>query len=349
MRFLFPSLLAFIPITLAGWFLHAPVFLIFFASGLAIIPLAKYIGDATEELSIYSSPAVGGFLNATFGNATEMIIGILGIQAGLTEVVKASLTGAIIGNLLLVLGAAIFCGGLKYKKQKFNATAVLASSSTLFLSIIALLIPAIFFQSFPETGGSVIENMSILVAIVMLISYFSNLWFSLHTHKHLYTEEVAKLESAKWSLRKSIMVLTAATVAVSAMSEILIKTIEPMVSSFGWSEVFIGVIFIGIIGNAAEHSSAVIMAMRNRMDLSLQIAIGSATQIAMFVAPFLVLMSLMFTHPMNLIFTTFELITIVLSVFIANLVTQDGESNWLEGLQLLLAYAIMAVGFFFYP
>ena len=346
---MFPLLLIFIPVTLASWFFDAPTSITFFASGLAIIPLAKYIGDATEELSLYSSPAVGGFLNATFGNATELIIGILGIQAGLLEVVKASLTGSIIGNLLLVLGAAIFCGGLKHKKQKFNATAVLASSSTLFLSIIALIIPAIFFQTFPQTRGIVIENMSLLVAAVMIVSYIASLLFSLHTHKHLYTEEIAELESGKWSLRKSIAVLSAATIGVSAMSEILIKTIEPMVSSFGWSEIFIGVIFIGIIGNAAEHSSAIIMAMKNRMDLSLQISIGSATQIAMFVAPILVLASLLFAHPMNLIFTTFELITIVLSVFMANLVTQDGESNWLEGLQLLLAYAIMAVGFFFYP
>lgn len=345
----FKILLFFIPVAFfVNSYRFSPI-VIFAFSALAIIPLAKFIGEATEELTIYTGPAWGGFLNATFGNATELIIGIFALQAGLIEVVKASITGSILGNLLFVLGSAIFFGGIKRKEQKFNATAAKASGSTLLLAIIALVIPAIFLQtsSISSTGG-VIEKLSVLVAIIMIIAYFASLIFSLYTHKHLYTEDVGKYE-AKWSIKKSISILLISTVAVAFMSEILVGSIEPIVASLGWTELFIGVIFVAIIGNAAEHTSAITMAVKNKMDLSLQIAIGSATQIVMFVAPALVLISLFFPTNMSLVFNTFELVAIIFSVFVVNAVIEDGESNWFEGVQLIMAYIIIAVAFFFHP
>jgi Ca2+:H+ antiporter len=344
----FAGMLIFVPVAIAAHFLHLPSIVVFLLSAIAIIPLAKFIGEATEELSVYTGSALGGFLNASFGNATEFIIGIFALRAGLVEVVKASITGAIIGNLLLVLGAAIIAGGLKFKRQKFNKTAAMASGSTLLLATIALVMPAIFNLTAPGTGGRIIEELSVFVSIFMLIVYLASLLFVLYTHKHLYTEEVGKYE-AKWSKAKSIAILLVSTIAVAWMSEILVGSIEPIVKSFGWTELFIGVIFVAIIGNAAEHTSAITMALKNKMDLALQISIGSATQIAMFVAPVLVLISLLFREPMSLIFSIFELVAIVLSVLITNMITEDGESNWLEGVQLLMAYAIMAVAFFFHP
>ncbi len=345
---IFIALLFFVPVTLIMVYLRASSLLVFFLAALAIIPLAKYIGEATEELSVYTGPALGGLLNATFGNATELLIGIFAIRQGLVEVVKASITGSIIGNLLLVTGMAMLAGGWRHKKQIFNKTGALAASSTLLLSGIALIMPAIFLQTAPSAGGKIIEELSVFVSVFMLIVYIASLFFILYTHKHLYTQDVGKYE-AKWSKIKSIVILLIATLAVAWMSEILVGSIEPVVSAFGWTELFIGVIFIAIIGNAAEHTSAIVVALKNKMDLSLQISIGSATQIAMFVAPFLVLISLFFKTQMNLVFNTFELIAIVLSILIANLIVQDGESNWFEGVQLLMAYAIMAVAFFFHP
>jgi Ca2+:H+ antiporter len=322
--------------------------LVFFISALAIVPLAKFIGEATDELAIYTGPALGGFLSATFGNATELIIGIFALQAGLIEVVRASITGSIVGNLLLVLGMAIFFGGLKYKKMEFNRTAAMASSGTLLLAAIALIIPAIFFQTAPLVGTNVIRELSVAVSVLMILVYVASLFFALKTHKHLYTEDVGKYE-AKWSAKKSALILLVATLAVAWMSEILVGAIEPVAQSFGWTELFIGVIFIAIIGNAAEHTSAIIMALKNKMDLALQISIGSATQVAMFVMPALVLASLMLKARMSLVFNTFELVVIVLSVLITNLVVEDGETNWFEGLQLFVAYAIIAVAFYFHP
>jgi Ca2+:H+ antiporter len=348
MEKIFFYLLALVPVAIIAHFFHVSPLVMFFLSALAIIPLAKFIGEATEELSVYTGPALGGLLNATFGNATELIIGIFAIQAGLIEVVKASITGSIIGNLLLVLGMAMFFGGMKNKKQTFNKTAAMTSASSLLLAVAALVIPAIFLLTAPSAGKEIINELSIFVAVFMLIIYFASLWFMLYTHKHLYAEEVGKIE-AKWSKMKSIIILLLATAAVAWVSEILVGSIEPIVASLGWTELFIGVIFVAVIGNAAEHTSAILMARKNRMDLALQISVGSSAQIAMFVAPFLVLISLFFREQMSLVFNSFELIAIVLSVMIANLVVEDGESNWLEGLQLLMAYAIMAVAFFFHP
>ncbi len=344
---LFLWLLAFVPITIIAEYAHVSPLVVFFLAALAIVPLAKFIGEATEVLATYVGPALGGFLNATFGNATELLIGIFALRSGLVEVVKASITGSIIGNLLLVLGTAMFVGGWKFKKQEFNKTAAMASSSMLLLAVAALVMPAIFTLTAPSVGFAIVDKLSIFVSIFMIIVYLGNLWFMLFTHKHLYTEEVGDYE-ARWSKKKTIFILLIAILAVAWMSEILVGSIEPIVAVFGWTQLFIGVIFVAIIGNAAEHTSAIIMALKNRMDLALQISIGSGTQIVMFVAPILVLASLL-SHPMSLVFNSFELVAIVLSVLIANLVVEDGESNWLEGLQLIVAYAIMAVAFFFHP
>jgi len=348
MNKIFFGLLIFVPAAIVAEFLHVSPSIVFFISAIAIIPLARYIGEATEVLSTYTGSALSGLLNATFGNAAEILIGIFALRAGLIEVVKASITGSVIGNLLLVLGIAMFVGGIRHKKQEFNRTGAMVSSLTLLLAVAALVMPAVFALTAPGIGNLIIDELSVFVAIFMLVVYFANLFFMLFTHKHLYTEEVGELE-AKWSKFKSISILVISTVAVAWTSEILVGSIEPLVASLGWTELFIGVIFVAIIGNAAEHTSAIIMARKNRMDLVLQISIGSGTQIAMFVAPCLVLVSLLFKEQMSLIFNSFELIAIILSVLIANMVVEDGESNWLEGIQLLAAYAIMGVAFFFHP
>ena len=348
---LFLGMLLFIPVTVAAQFIGVSPMIVFILAALAIIPLAKYIGEGTEELAGRTNAAFGGFLNATFGNATEIIIGILALKAGLVEVVKASITGSIIGNILFVLGFAIFFGGLKHQKQTFSATAAKAAGSTLLLAVIALVIPAIFSLTSENAGintnTGTTDTLSIVVSVIMMIAYALSLLFTLRTHKHLYSIEVEKYEP-KWSVGKSLAVLLASTVMVAWMSEILVGSIEPLVTQWGWTELFIGVILIAIIGNAAEHASAVTVALKNRMDLALQISIGSAIQIAMFAAPLLVLVSLFFPKHMGLVFNTFELVAIIFSVFIANAVAEDGESNWFEGAQLLAAFAIMAVAFFFH-
>jgi Ca2+:H+ antiporter len=343
--------LIFVPITGFAAFFHAGPAALFFLSAIAIVPLAKYIGQATEELAARTSTAWGGLLNVTFGNATELIISAFALRAGLIEVVKASLAGSIIGNLLLVLGTAIFVGGFHHKKQEFNRTGALAAGSTLFLAVTALILPALLATAAPGSGSSAVETMSQLTAICMIVMYGASLLFSLHTHKHLYAEEGRAVEKAEgiWSTGKSIAVLLFATLAVAWMSDILVGAIDPIARSFGWTELFIGVVFVAIIGNAAEHASAITMAIKNKMDLALQIAIGSATQIAMFVAPVLVFVSLLFQNQMTLVFNIFELMSVLLSVVIVNLVIQDGETNWLEGMQLLIAYVIMAVAFFLHP
>lgn len=348
MDLFFRVLLFAIPLALAAAAANASPIVVFFLSALAIVPLAKYIGEATEELAARSGAALGGLLNVTFGNVTELIIGIVALNAGLIDVVKASITGSIIGNLLLVLGMAIFMGGLKRERQKFNTTAAKVSVSTLLLVMTALSVPAIFLFTSPGVSGQTVEQVSIIGAVLLLFAYAATLLFSLRTHTHLYHGEAAAFEP-RWGTQKSLLILAASTVGVAILSEILVGAIEPLVASLGWTQLFIGVIFVAIIGNAAEHASAITVALRDKMDLSLQIATGSATQIAMFVTPVLVLASLLFSRPMDLVFDTFELACMLFSVFVVNAIIEDGESNWLEGFQLLVAYATMAVGFFFHP
>jgi Ca2+:H+ antiporter len=346
-------LLLLIPLALLARVLGWPPLVIFVLSGLAIVPLAKWMGTATEELAVHVGPGLGGLLNATFGNATELIIAIFALRAGLVEVVKASITGSIVGNLLFVLGLSLLLGGLKRDKQEFNRTAASASAAQLTLAVIGLIIPAAFYftlsTSITERREFLELELSFVVAGLLILSYILGLIFSLRTHKHLYSgEDEEAMHGATWSVRKSVGVLLAATLGVAVMSETLVASLEAAVHVLGWSELFVGVILIPVIGNAAEHLTAVTVAMKNKMDLTFGIAVGSSTQIALFVAPALVFISLLFSERMNLLFNPFEIVVIGLAVLIVNLISIDGESNWYEGAQLLLAYAIAGIAFFFH-
>ena len=345
MGIVYLALLVFVPLAIGASFAGVSPVVVFFLAAIAVLPLAKYIGESTEELSSRTSPAVGGLLNATFGNATELIIGIFALKAGLIEVVKASIAGSVIGSLLLVLGLAMFWGGWGRDRQTFNKTGILAQSSTLFLATIALIVPAIFFETGAGAAAATVQNLSVLVSLVLIAMYGASLFFSLYTHKHLYREEVGEF-LPRWSTARAVATLFVATAAVAWVSDILVNSIEPLLAQLSWSQLFVGVIFVAVIGNAAEHITAVSVARKNRMDLALQIAIGSATQMVLIVAPILVLLGVFLGQPMNLIFNSFELVATVLAVVIVNFIVQDGESNWLEGLQLLAAYAIMAIAFF---
>jgi Ca2+:H+ antiporter len=352
------ALLIFIPLAAILHYTHGSPLWTFIVSGLAIIPLAGWMGKATESLAERLGAGIGGLLNATFGNAAEMIIAFQGLRAGLTEVVKASLTGSILGNILLVFGLSVLAGGLKYKNQKFNRTAASMSATLMGLSAIGLLVPAVFHWvtrgAMPPTGpdgqAQAEANISLEISVVLFITYILSLIFALRTHKDLYlgTSE-AHEEASPMSLRRAVIILVVATALVAWMSEILVHAVEPASKTVGLTEIFVGVIVVAIIGNAAEHSTAVLMAIKNQMDLAYHIAVGSSMQIALFVAPVLVFLSYAIGQPMNLLFTTFEVITVGLAVAIVSLVAVDGESNWMEGVMLLAVYVIFAIAFFFLP
>jgi Ca2+:H+ antiporter len=346
------ALLVFIPVALAVRFLHLGEVWLFVTASLAIIPLAKILGAATEELALRVGSGIGGLLNATFGNAVEMIIAFFALQAGLFEVVKASITGSILGNVLFVLGAAIYLGGLGRDKQEFNRTAAGVSATQMTLATAALIIPAAFALTTPTSELTTVlkEELSIAVALILLGSYAAQLIFALRTHKHLYSEEEEmEMHGQVWSVRHSIIVLIAATVLVAFMSEILVEGVDYLTTELGWSELFVGVILVALIGNAAEHLTAVIVAMKNKMDLAVNIAMGSTLQIALFVAPVLVLVGFAMGQYLDLFFSLFEVTAIIVTMLIVNNITQDGESTWIEGVQLLALYAILAVAFFFHP
>jgi len=354
-------LVPFIPIAVALRLADADATLVFFASALGVIPTAALMGRATEELAARSGPGIGGLLNVTFGNAPELIIALFALGEGLHEVVKASLVGSILGNILLVLGAAMTVGGLRRERQRFDATAAQAQSLMLLLASVALIMPAIFEL---VIGGSLpnptdrsdrfptdLETMSALVAIVLLASYIAGLIFSLRTHRDLfnppYTED-DHIGHEPWSVRKSVTALALAGVAVGVMSEILVGSIEEASHGIGLSPFFVSVIVVAIVGNAAEHWVAVYFAWRDKMDLSINIAIGSSAQIALFVAPALVLCSFFLgPFPMPLVFNGLELGAIMLAIIIANQVTHEGESTWFEGVQLLSVYLVLGIVFFF--
>ena len=341
-------LLIFVPISFIAKFMHASGTIMFLLSCASIIPLAGLMGEGTEEISFYSGPKIGGFLNGTFGNATELIISFFALKKGLFEVVKSSIAGAVIGNILLVIGASMLAGGLKYKTQKFNKKVTEVTSSMLLFAVIGLCIPAIFTHSVdPALLNTRYEGLSIFVAVVMIVIYALSLYFSFNTHKDIYVHESENNEEhkARWSLKKAIVILIIATIIIAIESEFLVNGIEDITAKLGWSEFFVGIILIPIIGNAAEHSTAVLMALKDKMDVGLEIAIGSSLQIILFVAPILIFISLFFT-PMSIIFNPFELIALIASVLIANRVSQDGESNYLEGVQLLAVYLIIAASFF---
>lgn len=340
-------MLLFVPISFIGKFLNFSPTIMFILAALSIIPLAGIMGEGTEEISSYTGPKIGGFLNATFGNATELIISFFALKSGLFEVVKSSIAGSIIGNILLVLGASMFIGGLKHKTQNFNINVVETTSSMLLFSLIGLCVPAFFTHTInPNLLNTRYEGLSLVVAIVMFILYILSLIFSFFTHKDLYattTEEEG--HESKWSLKKSIIILVIATVIIAIESEFLVGGIEDITSKLGLSEFFVGIILIPIIGNAAEHSTAITMALKNKMDIAIEIALGSSLQIILFVASVLIFLSLLFT-PMSIIFNPFELVSLIASVIIANKVASDGQSNWLEGAQLMAVYFIIAAGFF---
>ena len=340
-------MLLFVPISFIGKFLNFSPTIMFILAALSIIPLAGIMGEGTEEISFYTGPKIGGFLNATFGNATELIISFFALKSGLFEVVKSSIAGSIIGNILLVLGASMFIGGLKHKTQNFNINVVETTSSMLLFSLIGLCVPAFFTHTInANLLNTRYEGLSLVVAIVMFILYILSLIFSFFTHKDLYattTEEEG--HESKWSLKKSIAILIIATVIIAIESEFLVGGIEDITSKLGLSEFFVGIILIPIIGNAAEHSTAITMALKNKMDVAIEIAFGSSLQIILFVAPVLIFLSLLFT-PMSIIFNPFELVSLIASVIIANKVASDGQSNWLEGAQLMAVYFIIAAGFF---
>ena len=304
------------------------------------------MGEATEEISFYTGPKIGGFLNATFGNATELIISFFALKAGLFDVVKASIAGSVIGNILLVLGASMLFGGLKHKNQSFNKKVIEVSSSMLLFAVIGLCIPAIFTHTIdPKLLNTRYEGLSIVVAIIMFAIYILSLVFSFFTHKDIYSIDHEEEGSAKWSIKKSIIILAIATILIAIESEFLVSGVDSITATLGLSEFFVGIILIPIIGNAAEHSTAIVMAMKNKMDVSVEIAVGSSLQIILFVAPVLIFLSLLFT-PMSIVFNQFELVSLIVSVLIVNRVASDGESNWLEGVQLLSVYLIIAAGFF---
>ncbi|MBM7866102.1 cation transporter [Heliobacterium gestii] len=366
----------------------------FLTAALSILPLAGYMGHATEELAEHVGPKLGGFLNATFGNATELIIALFALKAGHLEVVKASLIGSIIGNILLVLGLSVLVGGLMHGVQRFNTETAKINATTLLLAIIAMLVPSLFMHYHSAVDGAPVK-LSVGVAVILLLVYGAVLYYGFrqtgagadasHSRKSglpadplgiaaetsgmiaattglpseyapaLSTPEVAgkgdnppaDSHGAGWSKGKALSVLVVSTVAVALASEVLVGSLEHTVATLGWPEAFIGIILIPIIGNAAEHSSAVMMAAKNQIEVATEIAIGSSIQIALFVAPLLVLAGLIFGQPMTMVFNEFELVAIVLAVWIAKSISKDGETNWLEGLMLLATYGIVATGFAF--
>lgn len=339
-------MLVFVPLAIVGYYMHWNSSLVFFMTCFSIVPLAGYLGEATEEIASYTGAKFGGFLNATFGNATELIIGFFALKAGMIDVVKASLAGSVLGNILLVLGCSILAGGLKHKDLKFDAQLGNFTSTMLLFAVMGLAIPAVFTYAIPEADiTSKYESFSVIVGIIMLLMYVIGMLYSFKTQKDLYGVEHAEDIEQKRSLPVSILVLAVATVFIAIESELLVDTLEPMTKAIGIPEMFVGLILIPIVGNAAEHSTSVIMALKNKMDISIEIAVGSSLQIAMFVIPLLVIISMFFV-PMSIVFKPIELAIFGASVLIANQIVSSGKTNWLEGLKLISVYLIAAVGFF---
>ncbi|WP_396133987.1 calcium/proton exchanger [Bacillus sp. SLBN-46] len=337
-----------VPLSIIGTLMHWSYIVLFIVYCVTIIALASYMGRATESLAIVAGPRIGGLLNATFGNAVELIISIFALKAGLVGVVLASLTGSVLGNLLLVAGLSFFIGGIKFKRQQFNVFDARHNSGLLmFAVIIAFVIPEVFAMNMNETKTL---SLSIGISVILILLYLAALFFKLVTHRGVYqsnNENTAhEEEEPEWSKGKAIAILAIATVAVGYISEHLVHTFEYVGDTFGWSELFIGVIIVAIVGNAAEHASAIVMAYKNKMDIAVEIAIGSTLQVAMFVLPVLVLISLFFDSTMPLLFSWQELIAMVSSVLLMVVISNDGESNWFEGLTLLAAYVIMGIGFY---
>ncbi len=339
-------LLVLVPVSIVLEIAAGNELLIFLTSAGAILPLAGLIGRSTEQLALHTGPRIGGLVNATFGNVTELVIAVFLILEDQTEIVKASLTGSILGNLLLVLGLSFLAGGLKHEEQEYNARSASIHATSLVLAVTALLMPALFALSQESASFLQREVVSGTVAAVLIVLYAAALAFTLITHEHLFRTPEAE-ERPAWSRGRAIAVLLASTAFVALEAEFLVESLEPALEDLGLSELFVGLIVIPIIGNAAEHSSAILFALRNKVDVTLEIAIGSSTQIALFVAPALVFISLLVGHPMDFVFSTFEVAAVALSTVLVFMISVDGRSNWLEGAQLTGAYVIMAISFFF--
>jgi len=358
-RTLLPSaplslLLLFVPIAVVvGYVAPDRHVLVFATSVLAILPLAACIGRATEALAERLGGGIGGLLNATFGNAAELIIGGLALREGLFDLVKASLTGSIIGNVLLVFGASALVGGLKHPTQRFNRTTAGMGTTMLLLSAIGLVVPAVFHYLARGRGAPELK-LDTEIAVVLLVTYCLSLVFTLVTHRQLYgvDEHREKQPTAEGDggSRRWVLLLLGATAAVAVVSEMLVGAVAETASTLGLTELFVGVIVVALVGNAAEHYSAIVLAARNDMDAAIAIAVGSSTQIALFVAPVLILLShVIAPRPMDLVFSVFEIVSIAIAVFSISFIAHDGETHWMEGVQLLAIYVILALGFFFLP
>ncbi len=355
------TLLLFVPISIAAHFLEWGSAVVFITSGLAIVPLAAFMGNATEEIAVVVGPSLGGLLNATFGNATELIIALIALNAGLVNVVKATITGSIIGNLLLVMGFSMLLGGLRYKEQEFQPIVARVNASSMNLAVIAILLPTAMDATSSGIGESTLQQLSVAVAIVLILVYGLTLLFSMKTHSYLFEVGLVDIEEMddpnlenphseeKVNLWLWIGVLLGITLLVALESELLVDTLEEATSQLGLSALFTGVILLPVIGNAAEHATAVTVAMKNKMDLSVSVALGSSLQIALFVAPVLVLAGWLMGQPMDLDFNAFELVAVAVSVLIANSISSDGKSNWLEGTLLLATYVVLSLAFYFHP
>ena len=364
-------LLTFVPIAVALEFLNAADHIvIFIVAAVGLVPLAKLIGDSTENLAIYYGSTSGSLLNVTFGNAAEIIIAIVAINAGLLDLVKASITGAILRNILLIFGLSIIAGGFKHKEQFFNKENTGVQSSMLFLAVIGLAIPTVLattaLEPLDTSDQLKIQFLSDAIAFLLLAVYVAGIIFTFITHKHLFSvqlspetreegkEKVEQIEGREedhrdWSKKKSFVLLGISMAGVVIVSEILVGSVEATIKEFGFGELFVGAIIIGIVGNAAEHSSAIILARKGKIDLSIGIAAGSGTQIALFVVPILVIAGIVMGRPFTLVFTIFELVSVFLAAIILNLIAHDGKSNWFEGVLLTAVYIAIAIGFFLIP
>jgi Ca2+:H+ antiporter len=360
LRYLNFGLLVFVPIAIVGKYLHWSPILVFTSAALGVVPLAGWMGKATEELAVHTGPRLGGLLNATLGNAAELIITLVALRAGalnpelregLNELVKASITGSILGNVLLILGLSILLGGLKHGTQRFDRRQAGVNATMLILAVIALGIPSVFGHAIEAVNHDAVEYLSLGVAGVMIFVYALSIVYAFRyaSGSGVKDEEHHLTAGKGWSVRVSVVVLIVATLFIAWLSEVLVGAVEPVVTQVGVTEFFLGIILVPLVGNVAEHVVGVQVAVKNRMELSLAISLGSSLQIALFVAPFLVFASLLMGNPLTLVFNQFELIALGGAVLIAALIALDGESNWLEGAQLLVVYVIIGMAFFFLP
>ncbi len=357
-------LLVFVPITLVlEYVVHASATTLFLTSAVAIVPLAGIMGKSTEMLAEHVGAGLGGLLNATFGNAAELIIAIFALRAGLYDLVKASLTGSIIGNILLIFGLSALLGGLKFRTQTFNRTAAKLGATLLLLSAVGLVIPSLmhYLRDGTESGGGAATaagagsgSLSLEISVVLIVCYILSLVFALRTHADLYqgaSPAGGETHAAPaWSKGKSFAVLVGAAALVGWMSEILVGGAEEAAQALGMTEVFVGVIVVALVGNAAEHSTAVLVALRNKMDLSIQIAVGSSLQIALLIAPLLVFLSYAIgPEPMDLVFSPLEVVAVAVSVLVVGQIADDGKTHWMEGVLLLAVYVLLGLAFFNLP